>query len=183
MFQNIGPEQEIDARGHVNASTLAHPSANELRQAADDPTKPLITAVATGDADAMRVLLQRHNVRIILFVRLISVRRKTSSARFSPTSGRPEQQIEGRSQAPTWILWIARFEALSERGRRYDAELDEAVALKGRTDAGRGLRRSHQPGRHGRQHATAQFVLMGPIGLPDGRTEDRPRLQCRVLVG
>jgi RNA polymerase sigma-70 factor, ECF subfamily len=75
--------------------------------------------------------VERHNVRIILFVRLISGA--------GPAEGvvgevfadvwRQTSKFEGRSQVPTWILSIARFEALSERGRGYDAEFDEAVAL------------------------------------------------------
>jgi RNA polymerase sigma-70 factor, ECF subfamily len=89
----------------------------------------LITAVAAGDADAMRVLLERHNVRIILFVRLISGSSPAEDivGEVFADVWRQTSKFEGRSQVATWILSIARFEALSER--RYDAELDEAVAL------------------------------------------------------
>jgi DNA-directed RNA polymerase specialized sigma24 family protein len=131
MFQNISPEQEIDARGHVNASTLAHPSANRIGASGGRSDEALITAVAAGDADAMPVLLERHNVRIILFVRLISGAGPAENivGEVLADVWRQTSKFKGRSQVPTWILSIARFEALWERGRRYDAELDEAVAL------------------------------------------------------
>jgi DNA-directed RNA polymerase specialized sigma24 family protein len=77
------------------------------------------------------VLLARHNVRIIRFVRLIGGASPAEDivGEVFADVWRQTSKFEGCSPVPTWILSIARFEAFSERGRRYDAELDEAVAL------------------------------------------------------
>jgi RNA polymerase sigma-70 factor (ECF subfamily) len=89
----------------------------------------LIKAIATGSQAAMRTLYGRHHIRVYHFI-----------ARFVSDAGcaedilsevflsvwRQASTFENRSQVSTWILSIARFKALTARGRRRDRQLDEA---------------------------------------------------------
>jgi len=93
--------------------------------------KSLIEAVAAGDHGAMRVLYNRHHVRVFRFAtRLVG---DATSAEDVVSEAfievwRQAGRFEGRSSVSTWILSIARFKALSVRRRRQDVELDEKLA-------------------------------------------------------
>src|SRR5215468_5047959 len=91
----------------------------------------LITAIATGDERAMRILYNRHRVRVFRFaVRLVD---DAASAEDVVSEAfievwRQADRFEGRSSVSTWIMSIARFKALSVRRRRQEIELDDKVA-------------------------------------------------------
>ncbi len=91
----------------------------------------LIAAIAAGDRAAMRILYNRHQVRVFRFVaRLVD---DAASAEDVVSEAfievwRQADRFEGRSSVSTWIMSIARFKALSVRRRRQEIELDEKVA-------------------------------------------------------
>jgi RNA polymerase sigma-70 factor (ECF subfamily) len=91
----------------------------------------LIAAIAAGDRDAMRILYNRHHIRVFRFAaRLVgdlSVAEDVVSEAFIE-AWRQAGRFEGRSSVSTWIMSIARFKALSARRRRPDAELDLQAA-------------------------------------------------------
>ncbi len=91
----------------------------------------LIAAIAAGDAAAMRILYNRHRVRVFRFaVRLVddaAFAEDVVSEAFIEV-WRQADRFEGRSSVSTWIMSIARFKALSVRRRRQETELDEKVA-------------------------------------------------------
>jgi RNA polymerase sigma-70 factor, ECF subfamily len=90
----------------------------------------LIAAIAAGDRAAMRILYNRHQVRVFRFVaRLVD---DAASAEDVVSEAfievwRQADRFEGRSSVSTWIMSIARFKALSVRRRRQEIELDEKV--------------------------------------------------------
>jgi RNA polymerase sigma-70 factor, ECF subfamily len=91
----------------------------------------LIAAIAAGDRAAMRILYNRHRVRVFRFaVRLVddvtSAEDVVSETFFEVW--RQADRFEGRSSVSTWIMSIARFKALSVRRRRLEIELDDKVA-------------------------------------------------------
>ena len=91
----------------------------------------LIGRIAAGDQPAMATLFRRHNTRVFRFVaRLIGdtgIAEDVVSEVFTDV-WRQAGDFEGRSQALTWMLSIARYKALSVRRRRQDVELDEYAA-------------------------------------------------------
>src|SRR5262249_27722056 len=91
----------------------------------------LVAAIAAGDRDAMRILFNRHRIRVFRFAaRLvgdISVAEDVVSEAFIE-AWRQAGRFEGRSSVSTWIMSIARFKALSARRRRPEAELDLQTA-------------------------------------------------------
>ncbi len=91
----------------------------------------LISGIANGDREALRLLYARHHVRVYRFI-----------LRFVPNSATAEDltndvfidvwrqadRFEGRSQATTWILGMARFKALSDlRKVRETVDSDDAL--------------------------------------------------------
>jgi RNA polymerase sigma-70 factor (ECF subfamily) len=91
----------------------------------------LIAAIAAGDERAMRLLYNRHRVRVFHFaVRLLddaaAAEDVVSEAFFEVW--RQADRFEGRASVSTWIMSIVRFKALSARRRRQEIELDEALA-------------------------------------------------------
>lgn len=90
----------------------------------------LIAAIATGDRDAMRILYNRHHIRVFRFAaRLvddIAAAEDVVSEAFMEV-WRQAGRFEGRSSVSTWIMAIARFKALSARRRHPEAELDAQV--------------------------------------------------------
>jgi len=90
----------------------------------------LIAAIAAGDRAAMRILYNRHQVRVFRFVaRLVD---DAASAEDVVSEAfievwRQADRFEGRSSVSTWIMSIARFKALSVRRRRQEIELDQKV--------------------------------------------------------
>jgi RNA polymerase sigma-70 factor (ECF subfamily) len=91
----------------------------------------LIAAIASGDRAAMRILYNRHQVRVFRFAaRLVddaAAAEDVVSEAFTEV-WRQADRFEGRSSVSTWIMSIARFKALSVRRRRQEIELDENVA-------------------------------------------------------
>jgi RNA polymerase sigma-70 factor, ECF subfamily len=91
----------------------------------------LIAAIAAGDRAAMRILFNRHRVRVFRFAaRLVD---DVTSAEDVVSEAfievwRQADRFEGRSSVSTWIMSIARFKALSVRRRRQEIELDDKVA-------------------------------------------------------
>ena len=90
----------------------------------------LIAAIAAGDRAAMRILYNRHQVRVFRFAaRLVD---DAASAEDVVSEAfievwRQADRFEGRSSVSTWIMSIARFKALSVRRRRQEIELDQKV--------------------------------------------------------
>jgi RNA polymerase sigma-70 factor, ECF subfamily len=91
----------------------------------------LIARIAAGDKLAMRALFARHHLRIyrfvLRFVRDPQLAEDLISEVFLDV-WRHACKFEGRSAATTWLLSIARFNALSSLRRRGDAQLDDATA-------------------------------------------------------
>jgi RNA polymerase sigma-70 factor, ECF subfamily len=88
----------------------------------------LIASIAAGDRAAMRILYNRHRVRVFRFaLRLVD---DVTSAEDVVSEAfievwRQADRFEGRSSVSTWIMSIARFKALSVRRRRQEIELDD----------------------------------------------------------
>lgn len=91
----------------------------------------LIRRIAAGDRLSMQVLFSRHHVRVYRFVlRLVrneSIAEDLVSEVFLDV-WRQAGRFQGRSQAATWLLGIARFKALSALRKRADAELSDETA-------------------------------------------------------
>jgi RNA polymerase sigma-70 factor, ECF subfamily len=104
------------------------PAAAATRQRLD---RTLLESIAAGDKYAMQVLFQRHNVRVYRFVlRLIgnpSVAEEIVSEVFLNV-WRHAGSFDGKCQATTWLLAIARHKALSALRRRPQPQLDEDLA-------------------------------------------------------
>src|SRR5215470_16734824 len=90
----------------------------------------LIAAIAAGDRAAMRILYNRHQIRVFRFAaRLVddaAAAEDVVSEAFIEV-WRQADRFEGRSSVSTWIMSIARFKALSVRRRRQEIELDQKV--------------------------------------------------------
>jgi RNA polymerase sigma-70 factor (ECF subfamily) len=94
----------------------------------------LLALIANGDRDAMRLLFARHNLRIFGFlVRIVgdkSIAEDLLNEVFLEV-WRGAAAFEGRSQAITWMLGIARYKGLSALRRRavdlLGDDLDESI--------------------------------------------------------
>jgi RNA polymerase sigma-70 factor, ECF subfamily len=89
----------------------------------------LIQEIATGSEAAMRTLYERHHIRVFRFlVRLVSDagRAEDLLSEVFLSVWRKASTFENRSRVSIWILSIARFKALTARGRRQESQLDEA---------------------------------------------------------
>jgi RNA polymerase sigma-70 factor (ECF subfamily) len=101
------------------------------RQASDTSDVALIRSIAAGDKHAMQILFVRHNVRVFRFLLRFVADRSAAEDLVSEVFLDVWQQagrFEGRSQVTTWLLAIARYEALSALQRRSTEEPDEDVA-------------------------------------------------------
>lgn len=91
----------------------------------------LIGRIAAGDRLAMRVLFNRHQVRVYRFL-LRLVRHEANAEELISEVfldvWRQAAKFEGRSSVSTWVLSIARYKALNLLRKRTEAELDDAVA-------------------------------------------------------
>jgi RNA polymerase sigma-70 factor (ECF subfamily) len=91
----------------------------------------LIGHIASGDKHAMKILFARHNVRVYRFLARIVGDRTAAEDLVSDVFldvWRKAGQFEGRSQASTWLLAIARYKALSQLRTRPTECLDESAA-------------------------------------------------------
>ena len=91
----------------------------------------LLRGVADGDRRAMRILYQRHHVRVYRFG--LRITNDTSLAENLVSEvffavWRHAGAFAGKSQVSTWILAIARHKALSAVKRRQDEQLSDEMA-------------------------------------------------------
>ncbi len=117
-----------------NAFVLAQ-AATDWPQAAavtrDNTDHSLLESIAAGDRLAMQTLYGRHHVKVYRFVlRLVGDAAKAEDivSDVFLEVWRHAGRFEGRSQAATWILAIARFKALSLLRQRREQPLDESVS-------------------------------------------------------
>jgi RNA polymerase sigma-70 factor, ECF subfamily len=96
-------------------------ATSAARQTPHTPDVALVRSIAAGDKHPMRILFARHNVRVFRFVlRLVG----DNSAAEDPVSEvfldvwHQAGRFQGRSQVTTWLLAIARNNALSALRRR-----------------------------------------------------------------
>jgi RNA polymerase sigma-70 factor (ECF subfamily) len=92
------------------------------------PDNALIDAIAAGDTHAMHVLFARHSARIYRFILRMTRSESLAEELLNEVfveAWRQAGKFEGRSQASTWLLGIARFKALNAMRRRQDEELNE----------------------------------------------------------
>jgi RNA polymerase sigma-70 factor (ECF subfamily) len=98
--------------------------------AKDNSDEALIAKIASGNRLAMQVLFARHHARIYRFVlRLIgseALAEDVTSEVFLDV-WRQAHRFEARSAVTTWLLAIARYKALAEMRRRYDASDEGTV--------------------------------------------------------
>jgi RNA polymerase sigma-70 factor (ECF subfamily) len=111
----------------LSAAAPTH-SASAIHVTSDEN---LIREIAKGDKRAMRVLYARHNVRVYRFIARLVGDGATAEDLVSEVFldvWRKAGQFEGRSQASTWLLAIARYKALSQLRSRPVECLDDGVA-------------------------------------------------------
>ena len=90
----------------------------------------LIGLIACGEADAMRLLFARHNVRVFRFLKRMIGNAANAEDLLSEVFlevWRNAGRFDARSQVSTWILGIARYKALSSLRRRSFDELNEGI--------------------------------------------------------
>ena len=91
----------------------------------------LVSRIAAGDRHAMHALFARHRTPVyrwlLRFVSNETLAEDLLSEVFLDVWREAADRFEGRSSVSTWLMAIARFKALSARGRRTDAELDEKI--------------------------------------------------------
>jgi RNA polymerase sigma-70 factor (ECF subfamily) len=113
----------------ISTNALAGRHISESQPSDRQSDENLISAIATGSQAAMQTLYGRHHIRVFRFiVRLVSDagRAEDLVSEVFLSVWRQASTFENRSRVSTWILSIARFKALTARGRRQDRQLDEA---------------------------------------------------------
>jgi RNA polymerase sigma-70 factor (ECF subfamily) len=103
-------------------------AAASSRQRLDET---LMESIATGDKVAMQVLFQRHNVRIYRFVLRLTENPSLAEDIVSEvflTAWRRAGSFKAECQVTTWLLAIARHQAVSALRRRSEAQLDTDMA-------------------------------------------------------
>jgi RNA polymerase sigma-70 factor (ECF subfamily) len=115
------------------ATQLALPTSRPRLTAGDTLDEALIERIAAGERAAMNILYTRHSVRVFRFI-----------LRFVDNEAAAEELVNGvfldvwrnagkfehRSQVSTWLLALARHQALGTLRRRSTESLDnDAVAL------------------------------------------------------
>jgi RNA polymerase sigma-70 factor, ECF subfamily len=110
-------------RGKLYATAIA---------ASDTSDEALIQSIAAGDAQAMKILYARHNVRVFRFVLRFVGDTSTAEDVVSEVffeAWRQAGKFQTRSSVSTWLLAIARNKALSAlRSRRPTEDLDGDAA-------------------------------------------------------
>jgi RNA polymerase sigma-70 factor (ECF subfamily) len=100
------------------------------QRSSETSDQALVSLIAQGDKDAVRVLYARHNVRVFRFLMRFVGRQATAEELVSEVfveAWRNADRFEGRSQVLTWLFAIARHKALSALRRRSTEELDDEV--------------------------------------------------------
>ncbi len=114
----------------IGTKALAGWQTLEFHSSSRPSDEDLIQAIATGSEAAMRTLYERHHVGVFRFIaRLVfdASRAEDLVSEVFLTVWRQASTFENRSRVSTWILSIARFKALTARGRRQESQLDEAA--------------------------------------------------------
>jgi RNA polymerase sigma-70 factor, ECF subfamily len=114
----------------ISTNALTGWQTSEFHPSSRPSDENLIEAIATGSQAAMRTLYGRHHVRVFRFIaRLVcdASRAEDLVSEVFLTVWRQAGTFENRSRVSTWILSIARFKALTARGRRQESQLDEAA--------------------------------------------------------
>ncbi len=123
--------------GNIIAINAAARHSALAAQATSD--EMLLDSIAGGSKAAMHIFYARHHARayrfILRMVRDASIAEDLVSQVFLDV-WRSAGQFEGRSQAPTWLLSIARFKALTAlRQRRHeDIEQDDVLDIADSAD-------------------------------------------------
>ena len=100
------------------------------RRSACDCDEILVKRIAAGDKLAMQVLFARHRTNVYRWLLRFVGNETVADDLLSDVFLDVWQQagrFEGRAAVTTWLLSIARYEALSARRRRTEAELDETI--------------------------------------------------------
>jgi RNA polymerase sigma-70 factor, ECF subfamily len=104
-------------------------SSESSTDAISDET--LMGRVADGDRHAIRLLLERHQLKVYRFALRLVGNSATAEDIVSDVFielWRRAASFEGRARVSTWILAIARNKAISAMRRRMDQPLDDAMA-------------------------------------------------------
>lgn len=116
---------------HGTATSTVTRPAKAVSSAKATSDEVLISLIAKGDKDAMRLLFARHNVRVFRFLIRMVGNEATAEDLLNEVFvhvWRTADRFEARSQVSTWILGIARYKALTAlRSRSFDALEDEVA--------------------------------------------------------
>jgi RNA polymerase sigma-70 factor (ECF subfamily) len=121
MFSNI---RELASAAFPPLVPVSQPRSRPPR-AFDDV---LIERIAAGDASAMRLLYTRHSSRLYRFILRLTHNSATAEELVNEVFlhiWRSAGKFEGRSQASTWLLAVARHKALGLLRRASSEPLDE----------------------------------------------------------
>ena len=91
----------------------------------------LIRSMAEGDKAALKIFYVRHHARVLRFlIRMVGSETAAEDIvnEVFLEAWRRADKFEGRSQAATWLMAIARFRAITESRRRSEIQLDDGVA-------------------------------------------------------
>jgi RNA polymerase sigma-70 factor (ECF subfamily) len=117
--------QHIQITSGQRTSGAASSAPSSAKVTSDET---LVGLIAQGDKDAMRLLLARHNARVLRFLMRFVRNEATAEELLNEVFievWRHAGRFESRSQVSTWILAIARFKALAALRRRQPDELDD----------------------------------------------------------
>jgi len=91
----------------------------------------LVQALAEGNGSALNMLYLRHRERVYRFVLRLTGMESVADEVVTEvflSAWRHAGEFKGNSQVATWLLGIARFKALTECRRIYEAPLDKRTA-------------------------------------------------------
>jgi RNA polymerase sigma-70 factor, ECF subfamily len=106
-------------------------SGNGNGEAAIPTDETLIESIANQDETAMKLLFERHNVRVFRFVVRLTGRRELAEDVVSDVFfdvWRTAAAFEGRCQVSTWLLSIARHKVFATLRKRSPQALDDEFA-------------------------------------------------------
>jgi RNA polymerase sigma-70 factor, ECF subfamily len=93
--------------------------------------RALVQLMAEGDKRAVKLLYVRHHERVGRFVMRLTGNEAVAEEVVNEVfldAWRHARKFEGRSQVATWLMAIARFNALSRLRRHSETQLDENAA-------------------------------------------------------
>lgn len=99
----------------------------------DQSDRDLIARIAKRDSAALRALYMAHNVRIYRFVLRLARNETLAEDVVSETFLKVWQKaasFEGQARVSTWLLTIARNEAISVLRKKTEAPLDDQAAAE-----------------------------------------------------